>query len=123
MEKNKQIFIFLLLVGIVLAFYSGHLLLSKAELDKPMRSVLIKQEDEYLVRFELTNTAPVNINYTLSVLADGKRYNENILLRSGKKFIYDHHIHPPLKYEIVQVLIYREKDPVPVSENTYTIKG
>lgn len=123
MEKNKQIFIFLILVGIVLVFYSGHLLLSRAELDKPMSSMIIKQGDAYLVRFDITNTDPEDINYTLSVLVDGERYNEKILLRSGKIFTYDHHIYPPLQDNRVHVSIYRENEPVPVSENIYTIGG
>ena len=121
MEKNKSILIFLILIGICLVIYSMHLFVSRTELDQPIRSVLVKQDNEYLVRFDLTNTETEDMIYTLSVIVDGKRYNENILLKPGKILTYKHHIYMPLKDNRVTVSVYQGNKTIPVSENIYTL--
>lgn len=120
MQKNKLIYISLLLLCAALLIYAGHLLSSRADMSQPQRSVLFKQGEEYIVIFDITNSDPENSNYTISVIVDGKRYNETIFLGAGRIFTYKHHIYPPLQDKRVNVTIYKEN--VPVSANTYIIK-
>jgi hypothetical protein len=89
-------------------------------MSQPQRSVLFKQGEEYIVIFDITNIDPENSNYTISVIVDDKRYDENIFLGAGRIFTYKHHIYPPLQDKRVNVTVYKEN--VPVSANTYIIK-
>jgi len=123
MEKNKSIYIFLLLVCIALVFYAGHLISSRADMNQPMRSVFVKQGNEYIMKLDIINTEQENRNYIINVLVDGKKYVEYISLGSGRQFTYQHHIYPPLQDKKVNVLIYKENEPAPISENIYTIGG
>ena len=121
MERNKLIYISLLLVCIALIFYAVHLFSLRADLDQPMHSVFVKQGNAYVMSLDITNTESVNRNFTISVLVDGKKYNENILLGAGRIFTYEHYIYPPLQDNRINVAVYKENEPAPVSENTYTI--
>lgn len=104
-----------------LIFYSVHLFSLRADLNQPMHSVFVKQGNEYIMSLDITNTETVNRNFTISVLVDGKKYNENISLGAGRIFTYEHHIYPPLQDNRINVAVYKENEPAPVSENTYTI--
>jgi hypothetical protein len=86
-----------------------------------MRSVLIKQGGEYIIRFDIINTEQENRNYTIRVFVNGKRYDENIFLGIGRSFTYQHHIYAPLQDKKVNVSIYRENEPMPISENIYAV--
>jgi hypothetical protein len=123
MEKNKSIYIFLLLVCVALVFYTGFLISSRADMNQPMRSIFVKQGNEYIMKLDISNTEVENRNYSINVIVDGKKYLEYISLGSGKQFTYQHHIYLPLADKKVNVLIYKENEPEPISENIYTIGG
>ena len=121
MEKNKSIYIFLLLVCIALVLYAGYLISSRADMNQPMRSVFVKQDNEYIMNLDISNTEVENRNYSINVIVDGRKYLEYISLGSGRQFTYQHHIYLPLIENKVNVLIYKENEPDPISENIYTI--
>ena len=122
MERNKLIYFLLLLVCIALILYAAHLFLSRAELSQPMRSMFFRQDNEYVVILDITNSEPETRNYTISVLVDGKRYDENISLSAGRLFTYKHHVYPPLQDKRVNVTVYGENETVVVSKNTYVME-
>jgi hypothetical protein len=86
-----------------------------------MKSVFVKQGNSYIMSLDITNTEPIDRNFTINVLVDGKKYNENILLGAGRIYTYEHHIYLPLQDNRINVAVYKENEPAPVSENTYTI--
>ena len=87
-----------------------------------MRSMFFRQDNEYVVILDITNSEPETRNYTISVLVDGKRYDENISLSAGRLFTYKHHVYPPLQDKRVNVTVYGENETVVVSKNTYVME-
>jgi len=115
MEKNKSIYIFLLLVCIALVFYAGFYLIESGY-EPAYAFCLVKQDNEYIMNLDISNTEVENRNYSINVIVDGKKYLEYISLGSGRQFTYQHHIYLPLIEKKVNVLIYKENEPDPISE-------
>ncbi len=122
MGKNKLIYFFLLLLCMFLILYSGHLFVSRASLNQSVNSVLIRQEDEFIIVLDIINNEPSAQNYTISVMVDRMPYEIPVSVGAGGTFTYIRHIYPPLKDKMVNISVYRENDPVPVGENTYIIE-
>jgi len=123
MEKAKLLYISLLLTGLALVSYSARLLVSRAELKQPQRSMLVKEGDDRYLRVDLFNQERSTINYTISVFIEGERYNESILLRPGRSFTYIRYLYPPIEGGVVKVQVYRGTKPAPESEAVYVIEG
>lgn len=100
--------------------YAVYLLSSRANLSQPEGSVLVRQGGEHLVKLDLFNSELTGRNYTISVVVDGRRYDENIFLGAGRAFTYKHHIYAPVQDRRVNVSVYKENELV--SENTYIIE-
>ncbi len=123
MGKNKLIYFyfFLLFLCVLLILYSGHLFISRASLNQSVKSVLVRQGGEFTVVLDINNNEPSARNYTISVLAGRMRREEHVYVGTGRTFTYMHHIYPPLEDKRVNVSVYREDEPVPVSKYTYVI--
>lgn len=118
-EKHRLAYIILLVISGILILTAVYLYSSQADLDQSQKLALITLHDRYIIKFDLLNNDNVEYNYRISVTVDGKKYDEDILIRPEGVYTYRHQIYPPLKDKMINISIFRENEPV--SENTYLL--
>ena len=87
------------------------------------RVQLLQTENEWIIQFDLINHEGKEQHYTISVLADGKQYTEDVSLLDGRIFTYIHRIrHDSAGNGDVTFAIYKEGETDPFNQVTYYLK-
>ena len=125
MEKLKIVYVLslvILAVLLVLAFF--HPMVHEMEYSEVQRAQLLEKGTERIIQFDIINHEQRNMNYTIIVTVDGKKYTEDVLIRNGGRFTYIHHIYPEriIKGE-VSFVVYKEGESAPIEEVTYYLKN
>jgi len=125
MEKRKIVYVLslaILAVLIVLAFY--HPITSELEYSSVQRAQLLERGTERIIQFDIINHEQKDMNYTIAVTVDEKKYTENVLIRKGGMFTYIHHIYPErITKGEVSFVVYKEGELAPIEEVTYYLKN
>jgi hypothetical protein len=125
MEKLKIVYVLslvILAVLIVLAFYNP--ITSELEYCSVQRAQLLERGTERIIQFDIINHEQKDMNYTIVVTVDGKKYTEDVLIRKGGMFTYIHHIYPErISKGEVSFVVYKEGESAPIEEVTYYIKN
>ena len=125
MEKLKIVYILslvILAVLIVLAFRQP--VVHELKYSEVQRAQLLEKEDEQIIQFDIINHEQKDMNYTINVTVDGKKYTEDVLIRKGGMFTYIHHIYPErISKGEVSFVVYKEGESAPIEEVTYYLKN
>jgi len=124
MLKFKIIYITsLIILGVLIAFTVFRPISTAGEYTEVQREHLLEREGEWVIEFDIINREGKDISYTIKVVADGKLYTENILIRDGGIFTYIHHFYPDrLTNNEVSFAVYKEGGSTPVEQATYFLK-
>ncbi|CAD6492737.1 MAG: hypothetical protein EMLJLAPB_01003 [Candidatus Argoarchaeum ethanivorans] len=124
MEKSKFVYIgslVILTVLLVLVFY--HPVATEGKYSEVQWVQLLEKGTERIIQFDIINHEQKDINYTIIVTVDEKKYTEDVLIRKGGKFTYIHHIYPERLTEgDVTFVVYKEGESLPIEEVTYCLK-
>ena len=75
------------------------------------------------VQYNIINLEGRDQNYTIDASVAGKTYSENVLVPSGREYVYIHHIQPNgLVGSEVTFTFYKEGELNPFKEATYYLK-
>ena len=123
MEKNKFVYIgslVILAVLLVLAFYQP--IATESTYSEVQRAQLLEKGTERIIQFDIINHEQKNMNYSILVTIDGKKYTEDVLIRKGRKFTYIHHIYLGRVTEgDVLLMVYKEGETQPIEAVTYCL--
>ena len=125
MNWQKAIYITSLLVlgvFLVLAFY--HPITTESKYSEVQWVQMLETNGERIAEFNIINHELKDMNYTILVTVDGKKYTEDVLIRKGGRFTYIHHIYPErISKGEVSFVIYKEGESAPIEEVTYYLKN
>ena len=125
MEKSKFVYIgslAILAVLLVLAFY--HPITTESKYSEVQRAQLLEKGNERIIQFDIINHEQKDMNYTIVVTVDEKKYTEDVLIRKGGMFTYIHHIYlERITKGEVSFVVYKEGEPQPIEEVTYYLKN
>jgi len=121
MLKFKFIYIAsLVILGVLIAFTVFQPMAASEEYSEVQRAQLLEKEDQWIIEFDIINREGKNTNYTIEVVADGKLYTEDILIRDGGMFTYIHHFYRgQLTNNEVSLAVYKEGGSTPIEQATY----
>jgi len=123
MEKSKFVYIgslLILSILLVLAFY--HPITAESKYSEVQRAQLLEKGNERIIQFDIINHEQKDVNYSILVTVDEKKYTEDVLIRKGGKFTYIHHIYPERLTEgDVTFVVYKEGESQPIEEVTYCL--
>ena len=124
MEKSKFVYIgslVILSILLVLAFY--YPIITESKYSEVQRVQLLEKGNERIIQFDIINHEQKNMNYSILVTIDEKKYTEDVLIRKGGKFTYIHHIYPErITTGEVSFMVYKEGETAPIEEMTYYLK-
>ena len=116
----------LLLLGVLLVFTVFRPMVSGGEYSEVKRKSLLRNENGWVIQYDLINQESKEQNYTIYFSVDGgKPYQEDVLLRDGKIFTFIGRISP---HELngeegeVNVTIYKEGETAPFEDAVYYLK-
>ena len=125
MEKLKIVYVLslvILAVLLVLAFF--HPMVREMEYSEVQRAQLLEKENERIIQFDIINHEQKDMNYSILVTVDGKKYTEDVLIRKGGRFTYIHHIYlERITKGEVSFVVYKEGELQPIEEVTYYLKN
>ena len=125
MEKSKFVYIgslAILAVLLVLAFY--HPITTESKYSEVQRTQLLEKGTERIIQFDIINHEQKDMNYTIVVTVDEKKYTEDVLIREGGMFTYIYHIYlERITKGEVSFVVYKEGEPQPIEEVTYYLKN
>ena len=125
MKKLKIVYVLSLVILAVLLFLAFfHPLVREMEYSEVQRAQLLEKENERIIQFDIVNHEQKDMNYTIVVTVDGKKYTEDVLIRKGGIFTYIHHIYSErITKREVSFVVYKEGESAPIEEVTYYIKN
>lgn len=113
----------LMVLGVLVVFTVFHPMATGGEYSEVQREQLLQAEDEWIIQFNIINHEGKDTNYTINVLVDGKRYNEEVRIPDGRIFTYIHHIPSDRVTDgEVSFVIYKEGESSPFEQVTYHLK-
>ena len=125
MEKIKIVYVLslvILVVLLVLAFF--HPMVREMEYSEVQRAQLLEKGTERIIQFDIVNHEHKNMNYSIIVIVDEKKYTEDVLIRKGGRFTYIHHIYlERITTGEVSFVVYKEGESAPIEEVTYYLKN
>jgi uncharacterized membrane protein len=125
MEKIKIVYVLslvILAILLVLAFF--HPMVREMEYSEVQRAQLLEKGTERIIQFDIVNHEHKNMNYSIIVIVDEKKYTEDVLIRKGGRFTYIHHIYPErITKREVSFVVYKEGESTPIEEVTYYLKN
>ncbi len=124
MSKLRAFYIIsLMILGILLVLTVFRPMASGSEYSAVQRAQLLEREDQWIIEFDIINREGEDMSYTIKVLADGKVYTEDVLIRDGGMFTYIHHFYPDrLTNNEVSFAVYKEGESTPVEQATYFLR-
>ena len=124
MSRLKIVYILsLVILGVLIAVTVFRPVAVGGEYSEVQRAQLLEREDQWIIQFDIINHEGKDTNYTITVMIDGKQYNESVLIPAGRTFIYIAHISPDTASDdIVRFAIYKEGEATPLEEATYYLK-
>ncbi|RLG26747.1 hypothetical protein DRN76_00970 [Methanosarcinales archaeon] len=124
MERSKFAYIgSLVILSILLALAFYHPVTTDSRCSEVQRVQLLEKGNERIIQFDIINHEQKDINYTILVTVDEKKYTEDVLIRKGGKFTYIHHIYPERLTEgEVTFVVYKEGESQPIEEMAYCLK-
>jgi len=124
MSRLRIIYILSLVVlGVLIAFTVFRPMAVGKEYSEVQRAQLLETEDQWIIEFDIINHEGRGQNYTITVLVDGKQYNESVLIPDGRIFTYIHHIYPDrITDGDVRFAVYKEGEATPIEEETFYLK-
>lgn len=124
MSRPKNVFILsLVLLGLLITFTVFRPMVTGGEYSEVQRTQLLEREDQSIVELRIFNKEGKDQNYTITVIADGKQYNESVLIPDGRVFTYIHHFYPDTITDgEVTFAVYKEGEVTPLEEVTYYLK-
>jgi len=121
MSRLKIVYIAsLVILGVLIAFTVFRPMAVGGEYSTVQRAQLLETEDQWIIQFDIINHEGEDKNYTITVLVDGKQYNESVLIPDGRMFTYIHHVYPDrITDGDVRFTVYKEGEATPLEEATY----
>ena len=100
-----------------------HPLATIGECSEVQRAQLLQTEAEWVFQFDLINHEGKEQHYTISVLANGKQYTEDVLLLDGRIFTYIHRIpHDSVCNCNITFAIYKNGETGPFKQASYYLR-
>jgi len=94
-----------------------------SEYSTVQRVQLLEAENKWIIQFDLINHEGRDQNYTITVVVDGKQYNESVLIQDRRMFTYIHHFYRDrLTNNEVKFAVYKEGEATPLEEVTYYLQ-
>ncbi len=124
MPKAKLFYVFSLVIvaGLLVTIV---VLIPRAEqkFSEVQRDQLLETDKEWIIQFDIINHEGKDTNYTVNILLDGQpHYTQPVLVRDNQSFSYIQHVYrDTFKGENVGFAVYKEGDPVPIEETTYSV--
>ena len=116
----------MVILGVLVALTVFRPMTSGEKYSTVSRESIIRQEDRWIIQFDLINCEGKEQNYTICVLVnDGKPYKEDVLLRHDRRFRFIRRIP---SHELsgekgkVAFAIYKEGEDTPFEQATYHLK-
>ena len=124
MPRLKIVYILSLVILIVLIVFTVFKpMVTGGEYSEVQGAQLLETEDEWIIQFNIMNHEGREQNYTITVMADGKQYDESVLIQDGRIFTYIHHFYrDSLTDNRVSFAVYKEGEATPFEEETYHLK-
>lgn len=124
MSRAKIIYIAsLVILGVLIAFTVFRPMATGSAYSEVQRVQLLEAENQWIIQFNLINHEGRDQNYTITVVVDGKQYNESVLIHDGRIFTYIHHFYRDrLTNNEVKFTVYKEGEATPLEEVTYYLQ-
>jgi len=127
MSKLRLFYILsLVILGVLAVLTIFRPMATGGEYSETQRESLLKTEEGWVIQYDLINCEEKEQNYTICLAIDGgKPYEEDVMLREGKKFTFIRRVSP---HEFsgekgeVKITIYQEGEVTPFEEATYYLK-
>lgn len=113
----------LVILGVLLAVTVFSPVVTRSKYSEVQREQLLQTKDEHIIQFSIINHEGCDQSYTITVVVDGKRYSEDVLIGNGKKFAYIHHIRRHLMTEgKVSFTICKKGEGTPIEQIIYYLR-
>jgi len=124
MSRLKIVFILsLVILGVLIAFTVFRPMATGSAYSTVQQVQLLEREDQWIIELRIFNREGIDQNYTITVVADGKQYNESVLILDGRMFTYIHHFYRDrLTNNEVKFTVYKEGKATPIEEITYYLQ-
>ena len=122
MSKLTVVFVLSLLILAGVFVSTMYFIPARVSYTESRRSGIIAADNEWILQYDIINTEPEDINYTISVAIDNAIYKDSTTVRAGKAYTYIQHIYPQqLEQGRVSLSLYREGKVEPTEHATYYI--
>ncbi len=113
----------LVILGVLIVVTVFQPMVTGGKYSEVQRVQLLEKENQWIIEFHIMNHEGKDINYTITVVVDGKQDSENVLIRDGRIFTYIYHIYRDQVTDgNATFTIYKEGEETPLEQVTYHLK-